>query len=160
MSLAACGDSTGDNIAAGAAASAAASGLAGPAAALQVAGPGVDAARPAPQAKEAAAPPALPYAFVGKWSAAGRTTVYLKRDEQTVVVQAAGPLDAQYAVHSLDAQQLVLLYLPLGTLHRIDLEAVPRAAMAPGPGTAFPALPGPQKSATASSSSDDPQPDN
>jgi len=70
-------------------------------------------------------PPRLPYALLGKWTAAGRTAVYLKRGDHSVVINAPGPLDEQYAVQSLDERRMVLKYLPLGTLQTIDLDAVP-----------------------------------
>lgn len=84
--------------------------------------------RPAPAAPVQAPP--VPYSVLGKWTAAGRTVVYLKRGEQSITVDAPGPLDAQYAVQAIDEHRLTLKYLPLGVLQQLDLDA-PAARSAP-----------------------------
>lgn len=109
----------------------------------------------------ASAPPAQPpYTFIGKWTAAGRTVAYLKHGEHTVAVTGPGPLDARYAVQSLDAHRLVLIYLPLGSLHTIDIDAVPDRALAQAAAVTSPALPTPANPQTPGNSSDSQQPDN
>ncbi len=91
-----------------------------------------------------AAPAAGPeggYAFVGKWSHGGRTFAYLQRGSQPVLtISEPGPLDAQYAVQSMDAHRLVLVHLGQGTRQVIDLDAEPKAA----PGRASPVAADPQ----------------
>jgi hypothetical protein len=70
------------------------------------------------------------YAFIGKWSDGGKTFVYLQRGPHTLRVSAPGPLDAQYAVQSMDAHQLVLVHQGQGTRRVINLDAEPQTASA------------------------------
>lgn len=119
------------------------------------AGPGADievradpfhapAAPPPPPASLAPPPPPappqappLPFAYLGRWTEDGGTTVFLMRGEHTVAVRGPGPLDASYRVEAIDEQQMVLTYLPLNQRQSLPLrrqggEAVPAAAPAAG----------------------------
>lgn len=128
--LVGCGGPAGDKAAAPMAASTA------PQAAVPMAPTAAELLGVKPMVAAAPQAPRVPYAFLGKWTAAGRTVVYLQRGDHSVVINAPGPLDEQYAVHSLDERRMVLKYLPLGTLHTIDLDAVPGRGNAPGNTTA------------------------
>ncbi|MBC5784457.1 hypothetical protein H8N03_16030 [Ramlibacter sp. USB13] len=86
------------------------------------------------QAQAAAAPPPppppqappLPYTYLGKWIEQGQTTIYLARGEHHVAVRGPGRLDDTYTVESVNENQIVLNYVPLGI--RQTLPLVPGAA--------------------------------
>jgi len=64
-----------------------------------------------------AIPPPLPFKYLGKWTLKGRTTVFLERDHLPYAARLGQNLDREYRVDAIEANQLVLTYLPLGTRH-------------------------------------------
>jgi hypothetical protein len=101
----------------------------------------------APAAAAPAAPP-LPFSYLGQWTENGQRAVFLQRDGRTYAVRSPGPLDAEYAVLSIDERQLTLRYLPLGTQAALRFDAPP-AAVPAAPGTF-----------SAAGDGGEPQPDN
>ena len=86
-------------------------------------------------AETATAPP-LPFKYLGKWTLEGRTTVLLERDHIPYAARAGQNLDREYRVDAIEANQLVLTYLPLGTRYVLvfsteELPFVPLEAAAP-----------------------------
>ena len=79
--------------------------------------------------------PPLPFAYIGRWIENGHTVVFLKRDGNSVVVKGPGKLDAQYAVQTIGERQIVMKYLPLGTVQSLSFDAPspPPAAADPNP---------------------------
>ena len=62
-----------------------------------------------------AAPPTLPFKYLGKWAQNGRTTVFLERDHYPYAARLGQDLDHEYHVDAIEENYLVLTYLPLGT---------------------------------------------
>jgi len=63
----------------------------------------------------AAGPPPLPFKYLGKWTQNGRTTVLLERDHYPYAARLGRNLDHEYRVDAIEADHMVLTYLPLGT---------------------------------------------
>jgi hypothetical protein len=61
-----------------------------------------------------AAPPALPFKYLGKWTLNGRTTVLLVRDHHPYAARPGQHLDHEYRVDAIEENHAVLTYLPLG----------------------------------------------
>ena len=73
---------------------------------------------PPPPAQPAApppppAPPPLPFTYMGQLLDNGKLTVFLTRQDQNYAVKPGDTLDGTYRVDSVDAQRVVLTYLPL-----------------------------------------------
>ena len=83
--------------------------------------------RAAPPAPRAPMAPALPFSFLGRWKEQGKSFVFLQRGDRSYKIDGPGALDADYAVQSIDEQQVTLKYLPLGTVQDIRLDAPTRA---------------------------------
>jgi hypothetical protein len=64
-----------------------------------------------------ATPPPLPFKYLGKWTLKGRTTVLLERDHLPYAARLGQNLDREYRVDAIEADHLVLTYVPLGTRH-------------------------------------------
>jgi hypothetical protein len=62
-----------------------------------------------------AAPPTLPFQYLGKWTQNGRTTVFLVRDHHPYAARLGQDLDHEYHVDAIAEDYLVLTYMPLGT---------------------------------------------
>jgi hypothetical protein len=116
--------------------------------------PGTDpfgsvAAEPTPEVRVSSATPAapvrsqappLPYAYVGRWTEAGKTVVFLSEQEHNIPVRGPGKLSESYAVRSIDDKQMVLVYLPSNTVQVLPLtKAEGGAAMAAASPAAAPA---------------------
>jgi hypothetical protein len=76
-------------------------------------------------AAAAAQPPPLPYRVAGKVVRGGVTTVLLAREEAVLPVEAGDTLEGGYRVESIDAVEITLRYLPLGSRQRLELSAPP-----------------------------------
>jgi len=61
-----------------------------------------------------AAPPPLPFKYLGKWSRNGHTTVLLVRDHYPYTARLGQHLDHEYRVDAIEANHAVLTYMPLG----------------------------------------------
>jgi len=62
-----------------------------------------------------AAPPTLPFQYLGKWTQNGRTTVFLVRDHYPYAARLGQDLDLEYHVDTIEQNYIVLMYKPLGT---------------------------------------------
>jgi hypothetical protein len=100
---------------------------------------GLLAAEPTPEARAPSAAPAapvrsqvppLPYAYVGRWTEAGKTVVFLSDQERNIAVREPGKLSESYAVRSIDDKQMVLVYLPSNTVQVLPLTKAEGAAAA------------------------------
>jgi hypothetical protein len=72
-----------------------------------------------------AAPPPLPFKYLGKWTQKGRTTVLLERDHFPYAARVGQNLDREYRVDAIEADHMVLTYLPLGTRHVLVFSTEP-----------------------------------
>jgi len=61
-----------------------------------------------------ASPPPLPFKYLGKWTQKERTTVFLERDHFPYAARLGQILDREYRVDAIEANHIVLMYLPLG----------------------------------------------
>lgn len=68
-------------------------------------------ARPPPPPPPTAPP--LPYAYFGKMSDEGRTTVFLSTAERSHAVRVGDVLDGRYRIEDINERTLVVTYLPL-----------------------------------------------
>lgn len=59
------------------------------------------------------APPPLPFAYMGQLLDNGKLTIFLTRQDQNYAVKPGDTFDGTYRVDSVDAQRVVLTYLPL-----------------------------------------------
>jgi len=66
-------------------------------------------------------PPPLPFAFLGKITEAGRTSLVLYGGGRTLKVQDVGRLDDNYEVDAILDDAVVLRYVPLGTRQILEL---------------------------------------
>jgi hypothetical protein len=57
--------------------------------------------------------PAVPYAYLGKWSERDRVTVILGREGHTYLARAGEVLDETWRIDSIEATSLAITYLPL-----------------------------------------------
>lgn len=82
-------------------------------------------AAPAPaRAVRAAAPsaPPLPFRYVGKLIANGKTEVFVMRGEELLSIASGQNIDGQYRVDAITESSIRFTYLPLKTRQSIDLE--------------------------------------
>ena len=79
--------------------------------------------------KDAAAPP-LPFAYLGKWTQDGHTTVFLSRDQSSYAAHVGENLDSDYRVDAIEENRIVLTYLPLGTQRVLSFSATSTEALA------------------------------
>jgi len=124
-----------------------------------------------PQPAAPPAPPPLPFAYVGRWTEQGRTTIYLQRKDRSVAVLGLGRLDDEYSVQSISDQGMVFKYKALDVLQGLRFDA-PAAVVTAAAAQAAPAVAGrpapppgaaPTPAQTPSPPSGDgidPQPDN
>jgi hypothetical protein len=61
-----------------------------------------------------AAPPPLPFVYIGKVTQDGRTTVYLSRDQFSYAARVGENVDNEYRVDAIEDNRILLTYLPLG----------------------------------------------
>lgn len=66
-----------------------------------------------PPAPPPQAPP-LPFSYMGKLLESGKTTVFLTKEDRNYIVRTGDTLDGTYGVETVDEDQAVLNYLPLG----------------------------------------------
>jgi hypothetical protein len=88
----------------------------------------ITSAKPPRAATETA--PALPFAFLGKVTTDGATSIVLYGNGRTIKVKGPGPLDDRYDVESIADDHMVLLYKPLGQRQTLELAA--RQPVLPG----------------------------
>lgn len=105
---------------------------------------------PAPKAAAASAAPAAPvapsnpYRFAGRVVQDGTARVFLSKGDRVHEVKAGEELEEGYRVESVSDQQVVLVYVPLGTKERVSIETsglgadVPAAQQAPAPPSSRP----------------------
>ncbi|WP_326535536.1 hypothetical protein [Pseudorhodoferax sp.] len=92
----------------------------------------VPAAPPAPPATTAP-----PFAFLGRWTEHGVTTVFLSHGARQLAAVAGRPLTPDYLVEHIGERELRLVHVPTGTRHALALVAGrSAAAAAPGPAPA------------------------
>ena len=94
---------------------------------------------PGPVADLAAAAPALPFRFLGRWTEHGTSTVFLAHGPRQLAAVAGRPLTPDYLVEHIGTRELRLLHVPTGTRHVLALVAS-QGAGAPAAGQA-PAAP-------------------
>src|SRR4051812_28364947 len=81
-----------------------------------------------------AAPPAMPFTYVGRWQEQGKTQVFLRTGDRVLAVSGPGPLEGAYAVEALGADSL-RLKMPDGQTQVISFAApAPAASGAPAAG--------------------------
>jgi len=88
-------------------------------------------AAPAPAAPAAAAlsvpaaptPPPMPYRFAGRVVREGKSQLLLARENDVLPVQEGDMLEGAYRVESIGAEDITLLYLPLGVRQRLSASA-------------------------------------
>ena len=75
------------------------------------------------QAQRAAAPsaPALPFRYIGKLVANGKTEVFVMRGDELISIAAGQNIDAEYRVDAITESSIAFTYLPLRTRQSIDL---------------------------------------
>lgn len=75
------------------------------------------------QAHGAAAPsaPALPFRYIGKLIANGKTEVFVMRGDELISIAAGQNIDAEYRVDAITESSIAFTYLPLRTRQSIDL---------------------------------------
>jgi len=92
----------------------------------------------APPSSQSVTPP-VPFAYAGTRIEGSKTVVILSQQGRSVAVQGPGMLDAMYEVESIDARQVVLVYLPLMTRQVVALPGTRAVAdsapVAPPPGS-------------------------
>jgi len=88
---------------------------------------------PPPQA------PPLPYSYLGKLIEAGKTTVFLTKEDRNYIVRAGDTLDGTYGVETVDEQQAVLNYLPLGIRQTLSYAPAGGVPLADAQGVSPPA---------------------
>ena len=76
-----------------------------------------------PQAPAAPAPPPMPYRVAGRVVRAGVSEVLLAGDSTLFPVQEGDTLEGGYRVESIGADEITLLYLPLGVRQRLPVFA-------------------------------------
>jgi hypothetical protein len=76
----------------------------------------------APAASEPAAPPALPFSYVGKQSVDGGWQVFIAENDDVRTVKVSDLIDDQYKVLSIDAAEMTLDYLPLHAKILVSIE--------------------------------------
>lgn len=76
-----------------------------------------DVPAPAPQA------PPLPFRFLGRYTDAGQSVIFLQYNDQNLVVRLGDTLGEQYKVEKIDETTLSLRYLPLNQLQSLDAGA-------------------------------------
>jgi len=79
--------------------------------------------------KDAAAPP-LPFAYLGKWTQDGHTTVFLSRDQSSYAAHVGENLDSDYRVDAIEENRILLTYLPLGIQRVLSFSATSTEALA------------------------------
>jgi hypothetical protein len=72
-----------------------------------------------------AMPPALPFKFLGKWTRNGQTTVLLERDHFPYAARLGQYLDHEYRVDAIEANFIVLTYIPLGVAQVLGFSTEP-----------------------------------
>lgn len=72
---------------------------------------------------EPAAPPAIPYSYVGKLVEDGKTKAFLSKQDNNYSVKVGDTLDDLYRVDELNEQSLVLTYLPLDLRQTINIRS-------------------------------------
>ena len=82
------------------------------------------AAAPAPVAAAAPQAPPLPYRFAGQVVHDGGARVVLARDDRVLTVREGDILDDVYRVESIRADQVTLLYLPLGKEEHLPVSSI------------------------------------
>lgn len=76
---------------------------------------------PKPQVEAPPAPPALPYRFAGRVVREGVAHALLAKGDVVLAVREGETLEGGYRVESISAEEITLLYLPLGTRQRITV---------------------------------------
>lgn len=92
----------------------------GDAFAAQSAAPSVAPPPAAPVAAPAAAPP-MPYRFVGHLTRDGAVEHFLMKDDAVLPVKEGETVDGAYRVEAVAADEITLLYVPLGIVSRLSL---------------------------------------
>ena len=90
-----------------------------------------------------AAPPMLPFKYLGKWTRSGRTTVLLERDHYPYAARLGHVLDREYRVDAIEENFMVLTFLPLGVQQVLVFSTEPGAFVpleTPRPSAEFVAL--------------------
>ena len=107
-----------------------------------------------PPTPVAAAPvaPQVPYRFAGKVRKGSEEEVLISKGDVVLPVKAGDTLDGVYKVESINAEQIDLVYLPLGTRDRIVVSSALDAERAAQPPLAAAPAPVPAAPATASAS--------
>ncbi|MBI5751138.1 MAG: hypothetical protein HZA59_03190 [Hydrogenophilales bacterium] len=67
------------------------------------------------------APPPLPFIYMGKLLEEDKLTVFLTKQDRHYAVKAGDTLDGAYRVESVNAQQMILTYLPLNMQQTLTL---------------------------------------
>lgn len=67
------------------------------------------------------APPPLPFTYMGKLLEEDKVTIFLSKQDRHFAVKAGDTLDGAYRVESVNAQQVVLTYLPLNMQQTLNL---------------------------------------
>jgi hypothetical protein len=78
---------------------------------------------PVVQQPTEAAPPPNPYRFAGTAFQDGRLKTYLVAGDRLYEVREGEALDHGYRVESLSRESIVLVYVPLGTKQRIEVDS-------------------------------------
>lgn len=79
---------------------------------------------PAPRAEAQAAPrsaPPVPFRYVGKLVANGKTEIFLMRGEELISIAAGQDIDGEYRVDAITEERIALTYLPLKARQSIEL---------------------------------------
>lgn len=71
------------------------------------------------------APPEFPFAYIGQLREGERTTIFLTAGERSYVVREGEVVDDTYQLERIDANALVLTYLPLHIRHHLEFGTAP-----------------------------------
>jgi hypothetical protein len=85
-------------------------------------------APPPPPAPPPQAPP-LPFAFMGKLVDAGKTLVFLTRDDRNYVVRLGDTIDGAYRVDEIGEHSMTLTYLPLDSRQSLAVSSPAQAGL-------------------------------
>ena len=80
-----------------------------------------------PKAEPAPAPttPPLPFSYLGRMKKGERTTLYLLRNQDMVIVEEGATLESAYRVERISDTTAHFVYLPLGTAQTLAIPPVP-----------------------------------
>jgi hypothetical protein len=103
-------------------------------------------APPPPPPPPPQAPP-LPFTYMGRWIERGETTVMIASGNRNFTVREGEKIDPTYLLEKVDADKLVIRYLPLDETQVLPLGAPPAAALAPQQRPNVQLLPNPKRGA-------------